>query len=119
LSWCKQPDIGLPRPDLVCFLDVSEEVAIKRADFGGERYELTDFQRKVRENYTKLTDPSWVTVSADGTMDEVEKELYSIVGKEVGKADKMELGKLWVKEMVEENDFEMETASTTSQTDSE
>ena len=24
LSWCKKPDVGLPRPDLVCFLDVSE-----------------------------------------------------------------------------------------------
>ena len=47
ISWCKQPDVGLPKPDLVCFLDVSEEVAMKRADFGGERYELTDFQRKV------------------------------------------------------------------------
>ena len=47
ISWCKQPDVGLPKPDLVCFLDVSEKVAMKRADFGGERYELTDFQRKV------------------------------------------------------------------------
>ena len=47
ISWCKQPDVGLPKPDLVCFLDVSEEVAMKRADFGGERFELTDFQRKV------------------------------------------------------------------------
>ena len=47
ISWCKQPDVGLPKPDLVCFLDVSEEVVMKRADFGGERYELTDFQRKV------------------------------------------------------------------------
>ena len=31
IDWCKQPDVGLPAPDLVCFLDVSEEVAIKRA----------------------------------------------------------------------------------------
>ena len=41
-DWCKQPDVGLPAPDLVCFLDVSEEVAVKRADFGGERYEGTE-----------------------------------------------------------------------------
>jgi len=119
LSWCKQPDIGLPRPDLVCFLDVTEEVAMQRADFGGERYELTEFQRKVRENYIKLSDPSWVTVSADGTMEEVEKELYNIVGNEVAKSDKKELGKLWVEETDDENGHEMETASTTSQTDSE
>ena len=28
IDWCKQPDVGLPAPDLVCFLDVSEEVAV-------------------------------------------------------------------------------------------
>ena len=117
LDWCKQPDIGLPKPDLVCFLDVTEEVAMQRADFGGERYELTDFQRKVRENYTRLSDPSWVTVSADGTMEEVEKELYNIVGKEVNRIEKGDLGKLWVGGT--EEDLEMETASTTSQTDSD
>merc|ERR1719483_1507871 len=54
LNWCKKPDVGLPKPDLVCFLDVSESVAQQRADFGGERYELTEFQRRVRDNYNKL-----------------------------------------------------------------
>ena len=77
-------------------MDVTEEVALKRANFGGERYELTDFQRKVRENYDRLSDPSWVTVSADGTMEKVEKELYDIVGKEVNNIEKRMLGKLWV-----------------------
>ena len=65
IDWCKQPDVGLPAPDLVCFLDVSEEVAVKRADFGGERYEVTDLQRRVRANYDLLRDQTWVTVSAD------------------------------------------------------
>ena len=60
---------------MVCFLDVSEEVAIKRIDFGGERYELTDFQMKLRPYYTKFSEPSWVTVSADGTKKKVKKEL--------------------------------------------
>ena len=41
---------------------------MKRADFGGE---MTAFQRKVRMNSDKLRDPSWLTVSADGTLDEV------------------------------------------------
>ena len=96
LSWCKQPDIGLPRPDLVCFLDVTEEVVVQRADFGGERYELAEFQRRVRENFIKLHDPSWVTVSADRPMDEVGEELYHIALNEVVKGDKKVLGKLWV-----------------------
>ena len=87
--------MGLPRPDLVCFLDVSEEVAQQRADFGGERYEVTDFQRKVRENYEKLRDDTWVTVSADGSMEEVGENLYKVVEQEVAR-DKTEMGRLWV-----------------------
>ena len=68
LEWCKQSDRGLPRPDLVCFLEVSEEAAASRADWGGERYELTEFQRAVRDNYSKLRGPDWVTVSGEGKM---------------------------------------------------
>ena len=55
-------------PCLDCFLDNSEKVAMKRADLGGE---MTAFQRKVRMNSDKLRNPSWLTVSADGTLDEV------------------------------------------------
>jgi len=112
INWCKQPDVGLPKPDLVCFLDVSEEVAMKRADFGGERYEMTEFQRKVRMNYDKLRDPSWVTVSADGTLDEVQEELYKVVTQEVER-EKDELGKLWTDVEVDV-DMESEVCSTTS-----
>ena len=39
---------------------MSEVVAIKRADFGGERYEMTEFQRRVRDNYELLRDETWV-----------------------------------------------------------
>ena len=106
--------MGLPRPDLVCFLDVSEEVAQQRADFGGERYELTEFQRKVRENYEKLRDDTWVTVSADGSLEEVGENLYQVVEQEVAR-EKRELGQLWV----ETSGSEMEVVSTDSQTDSD
>ena len=37
LEWCKNPDRNLPRPDLVCFLDVSPKEAQKRGGFGQER----------------------------------------------------------------------------------
>ena len=44
IDWCKQPDRGLPKPDLVCFLDVSPEEARKRGGFGEEKYEESGFQ---------------------------------------------------------------------------
>jgi len=97
LHWCKQPDVGLPKPDLVCFLDVSEEVAKARADFGGERYEKTEFQSKVRNNYNLLSDKSWKFVNADKTLDEVHKDIYDVINPEIKKV-KEPVGKLWMEE---------------------
>jgi len=94
LAWCKQPDIGLPRPDLVVFMNVSEEVAKQRGGYGEERYEQAEFQRRVKDNYELLRDPSWVEVSADGSLAEVESKLLSVVEKELTK-ERGDLGRLW------------------------
>ncbi|KAF2025502.1 P-loop containing nucleoside triphosphate hydrolase protein, partial [Setomelanomma holmii] len=37
LEWCRQPDVGLPRPDLCIFLDISAEDAAKRGGYGSEK----------------------------------------------------------------------------------
>lgn len=55
-DWCKNPDIGLIKPDLVIFLDVGAEVAASRGDFGKEIYEKIDFQKKVRKSFLKVLD---------------------------------------------------------------
>lgn len=79
LEWCKQPEIGLPLPDLTIFLDVSEEVAQKRGGYGNERYEKLEFQRKVREKFYELKADDWCVINADGTVESVEREIYSNV----------------------------------------
>lgn len=48
LEWCRQPDVGLPRPDLCIFLDISAEAAAKRGGFGTEKYEKKEMQDQVR-----------------------------------------------------------------------
>jgi len=53
LAWCQTPDIGLPVPDGVFFLHIDESVGAGRADFGDERYEKTDFQASVRNEFRK------------------------------------------------------------------
>jgi len=49
LSWARAPEIGLPRPDLVLFLDLDEAQAKERGGWGGEVYERGEMQRRVRE----------------------------------------------------------------------
>merc|ERR1719510_2321157 len=80
LDWCRQPDRGLPRPDMVCFLDVSGEEAKQRGGYGEERYENQEFQAAVRKNYHELFDDSyWKRVNTDGkTLDEVYQEVEKL-----------------------------------------
>lgn len=53
LSWCQSPDVGLPVPDGVFFLHVDESVGASRANFGDERYENSDMQARVRNEFRK------------------------------------------------------------------
>ncbi|KAK6855672.1 thymidylate kinase-domain-containing protein [Apiospora arundinis] len=55
LSWAKAPEVGLPRPDLVLFLDLEESVARERGGWGGEVYEKGEMQRRVRELFWGLS----------------------------------------------------------------
>ncbi|KAK0614555.1 thymidylate kinase-like protein [Immersiella caudata] len=55
LAWARAPEVGLPRPDLVLFLDLSEEQAKKRGGWGGEVYEKGEMQRVVRELFWGLS----------------------------------------------------------------
>ncbi|KAI5854381.1 thymidylate kinase-domain-containing protein [Tricharina praecox] len=47
-EYARAPDVGLPSPDAVVFLDLPVDVAKGRAGFGGERYERSDVQERVR-----------------------------------------------------------------------
>ena len=63
MDWCKNPDIGLPRPDLVIYLDISVEDSMKRGQFGEERYEKEDFQHKVTRVFHQLKEDNWMVGS--------------------------------------------------------
>ncbi|KAG6057267.1 hypothetical protein E4U17_001496 [Claviceps sp. LM77 group G4] len=55
LSWARAPDRGLPRPDMVLFLDLDEETARQRGGWGGEVYERAELQKRVRELFWALS----------------------------------------------------------------
>ena len=54
LQWARQCEVGLPRPDLVVFLDLEPEDAEKRGGFGAEKYEKKIFQDRVRAQFLQL-----------------------------------------------------------------
>ncbi|BDD58735.1 hypothetical protein MAP00_003991 [Monascus purpureus] len=56
LQWAWQPEVGLPRPDICIFLNISPEQAAKRGGFGVERYENSTMQNRVREIFQSVFD---------------------------------------------------------------
>lgn len=107
MAWCKSADAGLPKPDLVIYLDIPIEVAMKRGDFGSERFEKVAFQRAVSKQFERLmadnthADEKWARINAD-----VSKEvLFESISKQVlnllegggtnVEYEKKEIGQLW------------------------
>ena len=95
LDWCKCSDVGLPRPDTVLYLTLSSEAAAKRGGFGVERYEQTNFQKKVAENFEKLRDRDWQVVDADKSVEDLHIQLHNICLAEIRKAANKRLETLW------------------------
>ncbi|KAF2769745.1 thymidylate kinase [Teratosphaeria nubilosa] len=89
LSWCRHPEVGLPRPDLCLFLDISAEKAAERGGFGMERYEKKEMQDRVRELFGQLRErddeaSDIVVVDAGRSIEDVEADIQAAVSRIVG-----------------------------------
>ena len=84
LAWCREPEVGLPRPDLCIFLDLDAGEAAKRGGFGEERYEKAEMQARVRELFKEMRGhrdegEDMVVVDAKGSLEEVEARITRAV----------------------------------------
>lgn len=94
MSWCFEPEKGLPKPDTVLLFKLSEEAMQQRHGFGNERYEKPEFQRKVANNYEKLKDDSWIDVNADKDIETLGALIKDIVVDKIKKVQFTSLSKL-------------------------
>jgi dTMP kinase len=53
-EWCIAPDRGLIEPDLIIYLQADPEVLKSRSNYGEEKYERLEFQKKVSQVFKKL-----------------------------------------------------------------
>lgn len=98
LDWCKMPDVGLPKPDLVMFLQLSPSDAALRGQFGEERYENSDFQKAVQQKFEVLMkDPSinWQVIDASRSVEDVHKDITAQSLNAINTAGNVPLGELW------------------------
>ncbi|XP_066143181.1 thymidylate kinase [Euwallacea fornicatus] len=77
ISWCKQPENGLPKPDLVFLLMLSHEEAASRNGFGEERYENETMQRNVTNVFMQLAkdEDNWKVVDANNSVESLHEVL--------------------------------------------
>ncbi|KAG7857392.1 hypothetical protein KL939_003280 [Ogataea angusta] len=78
-DWCLSPDIGLPKPDIVLFMKFEHEENVTREGFGEERYEVAEFQQKVRTQFEKFqNEDNWKTIYVDNkSIEEVEEIIWA------------------------------------------
>mmetsp|Transcript_19442 Transcript_19442/g.40924 ORF Transcript_19442/g.40924 Transcript_19442/m.40924 type:complete len:162 (+) Transcript_19442:1-486(+) len=96
LAWCKSTDAGLPAPDALIYLQMPVEETLKRAGFGGERYEKTEFQKEVLKNYEKLSNDSWNYLDASKSIEDLQEEALKIALDAIEECKKGKaMGKLW------------------------
>ncbi|KFP43068.1 Thymidylate kinase, partial [Chlamydotis macqueenii] len=98
LDWCKQPDVGLPKPDLILFLQLSPEKAAERGNFGNERYENSSFQEKVLQSFYRLMKDktlNWKTMDASKSIEDLHREIKSIAEETMQEVQNKPLGELW------------------------
>lgn len=95
MNWCKQPDVGLPKPDRVIYLTLSTEEAAARGTYGKERYEQTEFQQKVSKNFEKLKDSTWQEVTADKSIEDLHRQILVITKSIIEESGDKPLQQLW------------------------
>ena len=104
LEWCKQPDSGLPNPDLIFYLYVKPDEMKKRQNFGDERLENLDFQTTVEQKFRLLMKEKdtpthkgsqWIWI--DGTMppDKIQRIIQSQIEKACEEIHNNIIHELW------------------------
>jgi dTMP kinase len=89
LEWAWQPEIGLPRPDICLFLNISAQEAAKRGGFGAERYENEAMQSRVRDLFRTLFErqEDISIIDAGKSLEDVSKEIQIVVSECLGRLD--------------------------------
>ncbi|XP_034387064.1 thymidylate kinase [Cyclopterus lumpus] len=98
LDWCMKADVGLPKPDLVMFLQLSPAEASLRGQFGEERYETGVFQSVVQQRFEELRKDSsinWQVIDASQSVEDVHKNITTHSLNTVDTAHNLPLGELW------------------------
>jgi dTMP kinase len=98
LEWAKHPEVGLPRPDAVVFLDLEPEEAMMRGGYGEEKYEKKEMQQRVREGFFDMEyfhgdEADMMVVNAGAPVDVVHERIMAEISETLKLVAEGELGR--------------------------
>ncbi|EJW01855.1 thymidylate kinase [Edhazardia aedis USNM 41457] len=81
LEWAKAPDMGLPVPDLIVFLDITAMETAKRSGYGDEKYDSICYQSKCYDLLKKMVfeHPNGVVIDANIKEDHLCKKVLNLI----------------------------------------
>lgn len=90
--------MGLPKPDLILFLQLQLLDAAARGEFGLERYETGTFQEQVLLCFRQLMSDknlNWKVVDASKSIEDVHEEIRMLSEDAIRNAAQRPLEELW------------------------
>lgn len=83
LEWLYAPEIGLPKPDLTIYVNISVDEILKRLGWGDERFETVEFQKKVQKGFEVLfskPDDDIISLDINGlSIEDISSKIWSKV----------------------------------------
>ncbi len=85
LDWLENLDSGLPKPDLVIILDVSQRESFSRKKTKRDQFEKhREFSKKISKSYRQLARKKhWKLVDASGPKENIHQEIMKIFAKKI------------------------------------
>lgn len=95
-DWCKTPEKGLLKPDLVVYLTLTAEAMARRGGFGVERYETSEMQKNVKKMYERMIENElWEVIDADKSEEKLTEELEELLIRKINQTENEPIGTLW------------------------
>lgn len=82
-EWCINTEKGLPKPDILFYLDVNTKTSSSRAGYGNEIYENVIFQNNVGKIFQKIVseDNDIIVIDGNKSVDQVHCEMKKYIDK--------------------------------------
>ncbi len=82
LDWIREINKMAPDPDIVIYLDIPVDIALKRLNSADrsviEKFETRNYLTKIYENYMKFKE-KFIFINAEGSIDSITQNIYTVI----------------------------------------